>query len=46
MSLGSDLRVKLSVDPVGSLAIDHQSFVFQHTMEQQIAVTEVFLGQF
>ena len=32
-SFGSELKVKLPVDSIGSLAIDHQSFVFQHAME-------------
>jgi hypothetical protein len=32
-SLGSDLKVKLPVDSIGSLAIDHQPFVFQQAME-------------
>ena len=44
-SLGSDLKVKLPVDPVGSLAIGDQSFVFQHAMEQAIAITGVLLGE-
>ena len=35
----------MSINPVGSLAIGDQSFVFQHAMEQAIAITGVLLGE-
>ena len=30
---------------LGSLAIDHRSFIFQHAMEQQIGITGVLFGE-